>query len=192
LFLAACGVLAAAGANQGVWQTANRLVFAGLLPLSLYALLRRVGCRERTSEAFLGLALVYVFVAWAHVIMTSRAAAWALDSHMVPWLVLPPTGRLGLAWGATLGWLGLLALAAGLLQRAHGSAIAPVLLLAAAVAPFFAGAALPTDAYALAFRPSAFVDPAYVAAGVLVLSANVLAVRSATRPELSALGRATT
>ena len=123
-----------------------------------------------------GAAIVFVIITGLHVVLTSPSVAWAVDSHMMPWL--PPPGstpRILLAWLCTLGWTAFAATAALQIPRLRTRPFAVVLMSLTAVLPLlFNPDAFPGDGYELLWNRSTFTHPTYSIALLALLATTAV------------------
>lgn len=168
--------LVAAAASAAPWGTLGRLAVAVTFPLAVLALVHHEGRRGAGTVTVATLA--FWWVAWLHVLTTTSIAAWAVDSHMVPWAPIPgPTARVVLAWLCPIGWFAVVALAARVLHHGGAARTVTVVLVVVAVLPMFDPDGFPVDGYAVLWDHSAFTHPTYTAATLAFLLAAGLLLR---------------
>lgn len=162
-------VLAAIVTSAVPLGTFGRLGVAVLFAIAIVALVHQHGNPDHHGWT-LGAALVFIVVSWLHVGLTSPSVAWAVDSHMIPWLPLPnATARIAIAWSCTLAWTVLVAVAAVQIRGLRARLAAIVALALTAVLPLFNPEAFPVDAYELLWNRSTFTHPTYTLALVALL-----------------------
>lgn len=160
---AAASLAAAVGGG-----TVARLALATALPIGIGAWTRR-GRHGRPPAPEFG-ALVRLGVAGAvHVVLTSPAAAWVVDSHMVPVGLVPSAGaRLAVAWTVPLLWVAALVTMAVVAHRRVGTPAGALVLMAVGTAPLLVGNPFPADAYRLVWDSTALAHPSYAAGACAV------------------------
>lgn len=162
LGLAGVAAVASLAAAMG-GGTVSRLLLALSLPAALGVWMQS-DRRSRPPVLTVGLLMLLATVGTVHVGLTSPAAAWAVDSHMVPQLeaMLPPGGvRVALAWSVPLLWAASFAAVAVEARQRTESSYVFLLPLVAGFAPLATSGAFPTDAYHLLWDSTAFGHAAY-------------------------------
>ncbi len=138
--------------------------------------------RRSRPPALVVVVLVLLAVAGTvHIGLTNPAAAWVVDSHMVPELgaVLLSGGvRVALAWSVPLLWAASFGAMAVEARKRIESWYASVLLLVAGLVPVAAGAAFPTDAYHLLWDSTALGHASYAIGACAIV---VFMIRSRSR-----------
>lgn len=154
--------------------TLGRLSVAVLFATAVIALVDRHGEPDHRVGT-LATALLFVIVSWLHIGLTSPSVAWAVDSHMVPWLPLPgDTVRIAIAWSCTLAWTVLVTVAMSQIGVLRGRLVAIVALTLTAVLPLFNPEAFPVDGYELLWNRSTFTHPTYTLAVLALLAATAV------------------
>ena len=168
--------LVAIVASIAPWGTLGRLTVAVMFPIAIVALVHQHGRGRRAWT--IGAAIVFAIVAGLHILLTSPSVAWAVDSHMLPWLPLPgATPRVIVAWSCTLGWTALVVIATSQIPKLRSRPAAIVLLGLAGVLPLLNPDGFPSDGYVLLWNRSTFTHPTYTIA-LLVLFAATAALHS--------------
>lgn len=163
--------------------TLPRSVVAITLPAAIGLWIGDVRSGRPPLPALGALALL-TLVGVVHVLLTSPTAAWAVDSHMVPEvLVLLPNGsaRIALAWAVPVLWAASFAVTALWVHREGGASRRALVLVGAGLLPVLVGASFPSDAYALLWNTTAFGHPAYAGGTLVALLVMVLHAARAGR-----------
>lgn len=160
--------------------TVARLTLAITVPIAIGAWIQAV--RHARPPALVLAVLVLLVVAGSiHTALTSPAAVWAVDSHMVPAALLPgASARIAVAWAVPVLWTAAFVAMAVAAHRRVGTPVG-ALLLGVGVAPLLTSNAFPVDAYRLLWDSTALGHPIYAIGAWAVLLATLLTHDRATR-----------
>lgn len=184
------GATAAAVSVAATWSgsTSARLLVAVVLPMAVVAWITASGATARRGR-WLVLPVLCGLLGSAHVVLSSPAAAWVVDSHMAPRLAaLMPGGgaRLALAWSVPVVWALLLLSMAVAAYRRRSMPGLGVLLATAGFAPMMFADSFPTNAYLLLWNTTVFTHPTYTVGAFAVLFVAVTTTHQTRSPRVTA------
>lgn len=175
--------LVAIVASIASWSTVGRLTVAIMFAIAVVVLVHQHGEQDRRGWT-VGAAIVFVVLAWLHVVLTSPSVAWAVDSHMVPWLPLPSgTSRVTVAWSCSLAWTALVAIAMLQIRGFRARPAAIMLLGLTGVLPLFNPDGFAVDGYELLWNRSTFTHPTYTIALLSFLATTAVLHQRTSTPD---------